>query len=79
MLAEIVPVWDIFLAEQRTGKEQVLTDISTDKSARIQCILAKKPLEFLCRSARIRVTILVNVDEREDADASSVFSGMGNF
>jgi hypothetical protein len=41
--------------------------------------LAKKPLEFLCRSARIRVAIQINVYEREDADASSVFSGIGNF
>ena len=72
-------VWGFFLAKQRTGKEQGLVDVSTDKTARIQCILAKKPLEFLCRSARMRVTILMNVHEREDADASSVFSGMGNF
>jgi hypothetical protein len=72
-------VRELFSALQRTGKGSGLFGINTDKTAMIQCILAKKTPEFLNRSAKIMVAILTNDSEREDKDASSVFSGMGDF
>ena len=68
-----------FPLQERHGKDRIQTGIRTDKTARIQCILAKKPLAFLSRSAKIMVAILNENHEREDENACSVFSGLGYF